>query len=162
MKLNLFLIAILTLSTSQVFSQKYKTTADSTKLNSELLKVTGDISSLTTKLTKAQMDLPSYKLKASTSGNEARTAASASRDESLKATNGKLNDSKNAKKRAKQAYVKAKDSRTASQEVTLLENKIISLTSQINKKNQWLQELKVMKAAIISNTLLPPPPILEP
>ncbi|HEY0896348.1 MAG TPA: hypothetical protein VGE15_07350 [Sphingobacteriaceae bacterium] len=163
MKLNLFLVAIFILgSATQGYSQKYKNPEDSTKLNAEFLKVTDAIASLTSELTMAKNDLPSYKLKASTADSDAQSAASASSDEASRATNGKLDDSRSAKKRAKQAYARAKDSRSANREVTRLENRIGSLTDQLHKENQRLQELKVMRAAISNRIVLPPPTIVEP
>ena len=89
-------IVLLTL-TIPVFAQKYKTPADTGKLNAEYVKVQNNIADLTAKLTEAQSALPAYKTKAVNAGNDAQTAAAISDTSSSKATSGNLQDSKDAK-----------------------------------------------------------------
>src|SRR6185312_3300775 len=102
--------AVLLTVSASTYAQKYKTPADTGKLNAEYVKVQNNIADLTAKLTEAQSALPAYKTKAVNAGNDAQTAAAISDTSSSKATSGNLQDSKDAKNNASDAYDKAKDS----------------------------------------------------
>jgi hypothetical protein len=150
MKKSIYTICLLTalLSSLQGFSQKYKRVEDTAKLNKEYVNITNDIVELNAKLTIAQNNLPGYKSKAIAAGTDADNAATNSSNQAAKAINGDVGDAKKAKRRAKKAYNEAKDSRSASNNVSDQEDKITRLTLQINKKQQRLQELDVMRLAI--------------
>src|ERR1700742_544069 len=98
---------LLTISTS-IYAQKYKSPADTGKLNAEYVKVQNNIADLTAKLATEQSNLPAYQTKAVNAGNDAQTTAATSDTSASKARSGNLQDSKDAKKNADDAYDKAK------------------------------------------------------
>ena len=75
--------------------------------------------------------------------------------------NGEIDDAKKAKRKAKKAYNEAKDSRAANNNVSDQEDKITRLTLQINRKQQRLQELEVMRLAIAEKFKITPAPQLQ-
>ena len=148
----LFLIMMIT--GIQAYSQKYKTVEDTARLNREYVKVTNDIAELNAKLAIAQNNLPGYKSKAIEAGTDADIAANKSVDQAYKVTNGDVGDARKAKRKARKAYREAKDSRSASNNVSSQESKITKLTLQINRKEQRLKELEVMRLAIAAKFTL--------
>jgi len=134
--------------TISVSAQKYKTPADTGKLNAEYVKVQNNIADLTARLSDAQSVLPAYKTEAVNAGNDAQTAAARSDTSSSKATSGNLQDSKDAKKNASDAYDKAKDARSANNNVGKQNEKIRKLTDDLKKQRQRLKDLDVMRTAI--------------
>lgn len=132
----------------EAYAQKYKTVEDTARLNREYVKVSNDLVDLNAKLTIAQNNLPGYKSKAIEADKDADNAAIKSSNQASKATNGDIGDARKAKRKARRAYNEAKDSRAANNNVSDKENKITRLTLQINKKQQRLQELDVMRLAI--------------
>ena len=159
MKKSIYTICLLIalITSLQGFSQKYKKVEDTAKLNKEYVNVTNDIADLNAKLTIAQNNLPGYKSKAIAAGADAENAATKSSNQASKAaTNGEVDDAKKAKRRASKAYREAKDSRSANNNVSDQEDKITKLTLQINKKQQRLQELDVMRLAIAEKFQLNP------
>ncbi|MBK8495349.1 MAG: hypothetical protein IPL50_10165 [Chitinophagaceae bacterium] len=148
----LFLIMMIT--GLQAYSQKYKTVEDTARLNREFVKVTNDIAELNAKLAIAQNNLPGYKSKAIEAGTDADNAANKSVDQAYKVTNGDVGDARKAKRKARKAYREAKDSRSASNNVSAQESKITKLTLQINRKEQRLKELEVMRLAIAAKFTL--------
>ncbi|HZX59243.1 MAG TPA: hypothetical protein VFE54_10975, partial [Mucilaginibacter sp.] len=131
-----------------------KSPADTGKLNLEYVKVQNDIADLTSKLSIAQNDLPGYQTKAVNAGNLAQTTAATSDTSATKARSGNLQDSKDAKKNADNAYSKAKDARTANNNVGKQNEKIRKLTADLKEKRQRLSDLDVMRADI--NAQIPP------
>ena len=91
-----------------LLAQKYKTGADTIKLNKELVEVSNDVAELTAKLTIAQNNLPGYNTKADKAVSDASETAQKSSDQANKATNGDLDDAKSAKKKAKKALTMLK------------------------------------------------------
>ncbi len=156
MKFLSFLLGTAVLLTVSTFSyaQKYKTPADTGKLNAEYVKVQNNIADLTARIKTAQDDLPGYKTKAVNAGNTAQAAAASNDTSATKATSGNMQDSKDAKKSANEAYGKAKDSRTANNNVGKQNEKIRKLTDQLKEQNQRLKDLDVMRAAIYAQ--IPP------
>lgn len=150
MKIKIYLICfILTMITSfQANAQKYKTVEDTARLNQEYVKVSNDLVDLNAKLIIAQNNLPGYKSKAIEADKDADNAAIKSSNQASKATNGDVGEARKAKRKARRAYNEAKDSRAANNNVSDREDKITRLTLQINKKQQRLQELDVMRLAI--------------
>lgn len=131
-----------------VFSQKYKSSADTGKLNAEYVKVQNKIANLTAQLAIVQGNLPGYQTKADNAGNTAQTAATASDNSSSKATSGNLQDAKDAKKSADDSYNSAKDARTANNNVGKQNEKIRKLNDELKKQRQRLKDLDVMRASI--------------
>jgi len=136
------------------YAQKYKSPADTGKLNVEYAKVQNKIADLTSKLSTAQTDLPALQTKAVNAGNDAQTTAAISDTSATKARSGNLQDSKDAKKNADNAYNKAKDARTANNNVGKQNEKIKKLTADLAEQRQNLKDLEVMRAAILAQ--LPP------
>lgn len=145
---RLFYFIILLFSSQFVFSQKYRTIEDTTNLAKEYVNISNDIVALNAKLTIAQNDLPGYQAKAKEAYQDAANAASVSSNQANKATNGSVGDAKTAKKKAGKAYNEAKDSRAANKKVNDQENKITRYKLDIKKKQQRLEALDVMRAAI--------------
>lgn len=155
-----FLWSILLLFANlSAFSQKYKTPADSIKLNREYEKVSSDIADLTAELTKEQANLPVYQGKATSATADAKAAAAASDVQASKATNGNLKDAKRANKKAQKAFNEAKDSQSADNKVSSASNKIDKLTKKLNKKKKRLTQLEVMRSSIRRQVTLPNPAI---
>ena len=151
---KVFLVTgLLLFSASALYSQKYKTTADTVKLNKEYVQVSNDIAELTSKLTIAQNNLPGFQAKAGEATTDAQSSANASSQQAVKATNGDLSEAKSAKKKAKKAYKNAQSASNADNSVTEQEKKITRLTSQLQKKQERLRELDDMRAAIENKSL---------
>ncbi|SRR5215204_4742221 len=151
---NVFLLAgLLLFSASSVYSQKYKTAADTVKLNKEYVEVSNDIAELTSKLTIAKNNLPGYQTKAGEATSDAQSSANASSAQASKATNGDLGAAKSAKKKANKAYHNAQDSRHADNDVKDQDKKIANLASQLQKKQERLRKLDDMKVAIGNGSL---------
>jgi len=149
MKKSIHLFCLLTFfMAGSAFAQKYKSVADTGRLNLEYVNVSNDIADLTAKLTIAQNDLPGYQSKAKTANIDAADAASNSSDQASKATNGNVADAKTAKRKANKAYNEAKDSRSAQKKVSDQEDKITRLKLDIKKKQQRLLDLDIMRGAI--------------
>jgi hypothetical protein len=147
--INYVLCSIILLSVSvSVSAQKYKAPADTIKLNQEYVKVNNDIADLTAQLTIAQNNLPGYQTKATAATANAQSSATTSSNSSSKATNGNISDSKSARNDADDAYDKAKDSRSANNSVGKQNEKIRKLKVDLNKKQQRLKDLDVMRTAI--------------
>lgn len=140
--------AVLLTVSASTYAQKYKTPADTGKLNAEYVKVQNKIADLTTQLSTAQSGLPGYQTTAVNAGNDAQTAETASGTSSSKASSGNLQDSKDAKNSADNAYDKAKDSRSANNNVGKQNEKIRKLTDDLRKQHQRLRDLDQMRTAI--------------
>lgn len=142
------LSAMLLLTGISAFSQKYKTFADTAKLNKEYIEVSNDIVTLTSKLTVAQNDLQRYQNKADEAVAVAQKAAVKSSDQASKSIDGDVGDAKKARRRAKSAVREAKDANHASNNLKDQEKKTANLKSQLLKKQQRLQELEKMRTGI--------------
>jgi DNA repair exonuclease SbcCD ATPase subunit len=155
MKQTKFLLTggLLLLFASTVYSQRYKSAADTVKLNKEYTNVSNDIAELTSKLSIAQNNLPGYHTKAREANSDAQGSANASSTQASKATNGDLGDAKRAKKKANKAYTNAQDAREADNRVKDQDKKITKLSSQLQKKQERLKELDDMRVAIRNNPL---------
>jgi len=142
-------------------AQKYKTVNDTTRLSKEEGKLLQAIADVSNKLTKAQNELPAYQAKAKEAENDASDAASASADQASKANSGKVKDAKRAKRKASKAYGEAKDSRSATNNLNDLEKKISRYQEDLTKKQQRLQELVTMRAAINATIVPGATPVMQ-
>lgn len=131
-----------------VTAQKYKTPADTIKLNKEYLAVSNDIAELSAKLNQAQNDLTGIRDRAGEAGAKAQNAADHSSDRADQATDGNVKDAKRAKRSAKTAFKKAKSSRSADADVKSQEKKISRLGAELERKQKRLANLIEMRAAI--------------
>lgn len=148
-KIKFFLLVIVCAAASMpAFSQKYKSAADTVRLNKEYLEVSNEIASLTSKLAIAQNNLPGYHTKASNAASDAQSTAKESSEQASKATNGNLGDAKSAKKKAKKALNDAQDARSADNNVKGQDKKIAKLSADLEKKQEKLKELEDMRTAI--------------
>ena len=148
------LLLVTMLATFGASAQKYRTVADTNKLNKEYLDVSKDIASLTLKLSEAQDDLPGIVAKAANAESSAQSAAESSSSRADKVSEGSVKDAKRAKKSAKTAYKKAKTSQSANSSVKRQEKKIEQLSKQLAKKQKRLQELTEMRTTIY-NSFMP-------
>jgi hypothetical protein len=131
-----------------LLAQKYKAPADTVKLNEEYIKVKNNIIDLNAQLSVAQNNLPGYQSKAATADVKAQSAASTNSGNAAMATDGNIRDVKEEKKSADHAYDKAKDARSANNNVGKQNEKIKKITEQLRKKQQRLNDLDVMRNAI--------------
>ena len=148
MKKFLPLLCLMALLQGTVHAQKYKTAADTIKLNTAYAKLEKSIAALNVKLLNAQNDLPAYQAKAKDAQADAASAANASSEQADKANNGKVKDAKKAKRRANKAYGEAKDSRSADNKLKNLESDISKYQKELSKDQQKLAELEAIRAAI--------------
>jgi len=140
--------AVLLTVSAATFAQKYKTSADTGKLNVEYAKVQNNIAGINAKLAANQSGLPAYQTKASNAGNTAQTASETSTASTNKAKSGNLQDSKDAKKSADNAYDKAKDAKSANNDVGKQNEKIRKLKEDLRQQRQRLKDLDAMRADI--------------
>jgi hypothetical protein len=147
-RIHPFCFLILVMASLSAYSQKYRTAADTVRLNEEYVKVSNEIAVLSSKLTIAQNNLPGVQSKANTASSNAQDAAVSSGDQAAKATNGNIDDARSAKRKAKKAYKEAKYAKSTGDNVGDQDDKISRLTAQLNKKQQRLQELDAMRDAI--------------
>ncbi len=148
MKKIFFLPVLLFMATLPVFSQTYKTAADTPALNKEYVKVSNNIADLTAKLNKAQDDLAKINRKSDKATTNAQSSASATADKASDATTGGVKDARRAKKEARRSVKDAKDSRRAGNDLDDQNKKIRKLTAELAKNQNRLKELDVMRARI--------------
>jgi len=148
-KIKLLLAAMIFITASlSAFSQKYKTAADTVKLNKEYVDVSNAIADLTSKLTIAQNNLPGYHNKVDEAVFNAQNSAIKSSEQASRAIDGNVGDAKKAKRKAKSALNDAKEVRDANAKLKDQEKKIANLSLQLEKKQNRLQELESMRTAI--------------
>ena len=145
---QLFYVAALLLFTMPVFSQNYKTAKDTVKLNKEFVNLSNDVAQLNARLAIAKNDLPGYQTKVKEANEDAAKAATISSNQAAKATNGTVGAAKTAKRKAGKSLGEAKDARYANKKLEDQENKITRYQLDIKKKQQRLEALEVMRAAI--------------
>jgi DNA repair exonuclease SbcCD ATPase subunit len=143
-------VVVFIMASTSASSQKYKTPADTMRLNKEIVEVSNDIASLTSKLSIAQNNLPGYHSKASEAASDAQNTAIESSASASKATSGNLSDAKSANKKAKKALNDAQDARSADNRVKGQDKKIAKLTAELSKKQEKLKDLEEMRTAIRS------------
>ena len=150
MKNKIYVVCFLTLMATgfTTYGQVYKTASDTVKLNKEFIEVSNDIADLTAKLTIAQNNMPGYESKANSAESDARDAAKTSSVQAEKATKGGIKAARRAKHKSKKAYHEAKDARSANNDVANQDDKIASLTGQLAKKQERLQQLTAMRSSI--------------
>jgi hypothetical protein len=150
MKNKIYVVCFLSLMATgfTANAQVYKTFADTVKLNKEFIEVSNDIASLSAKLTIAQNNMPGFQSRAKAADSNAQNAAFNSSDQADKATEGGVKAARKAKRNSKKAYREAKDARSANNVVETQDEKIVSLTGQLAKKQERLRQLITMRDAI--------------
>ncbi|MCW3081187.1 hypothetical protein [Segetibacter sp.] len=141
-------VMIFVLTSFSASSQKYKSAADTVKLNEEYVKVSNSIVELTSKLAIAKNNLPGYQAKAANAVSDAQSSVMESSNQASKATNGDIGDAKSAKKKANKALKDAEDANDANNKTKDQDKKIAKLSSELEKKQEKLQELEKMRTAI--------------
>ena len=125
--------------TGIAFSQKYKTAADTLKLNKEYSEVALDISKLNVQLADAKNKTAGYASKSSYTAQNATNSAQESKTDAATATNGNLGDAKTAMKQAKKANNEAKGAKSAKDDENDNTKEIDKLNAKIHEKQQyWL------------------------
>ncbi|PJJ85010.1 hypothetical protein [Mucilaginibacter auburnensis] len=130
-------------------AQKYRTTADTVKLNKEYGEVKLDIAELNSKLIEQQNKTAGYQSKITSTAKDAATSAQNSKETATTATNGDMADAKTAMKQAKKASNQADDAGDAIDDKDDNAKDIKKLLEKINKKTEKLTELEQQKAAIM-------------
>lgn len=144
--IRFFLVAgLITMAGLQVSAQRYRTAADTPKLNIEYVKLSNEVAELTAALAVATNNLPGYEKKASNAVDNATTSAEASSRQADKATGGSIKEAKQAKRDANKAYKKAKASKEADEDMKDQDKKIARLTEKLANKKQRLQELETLR-----------------
>lgn len=149
---QLFYVGAFVFLTIPGFSQKYTTPKDTVRLNKEYVKLSNDMAQLHAKLSIAQNELPGYQAKAREANEDAAKAATVSSDQASKATSGTVSAAKTAKHKANKSLSEAKDARSAKNKVNRLQNTITRYQLDIRKKEQRLEALAVMRAAIYAKS----------
>lgn len=144
MKIKL-LIPILLVFGFSSFGQKYKSYADTVKLNQEYVSISNEIAELTAKLTISKNNLPNLKKKAFDAHADTKVAAEANSRQALVAANGSFEEIKEAYAKAKEALRQANKAKDADDDVRDMEEKIVSLTEKINAKDKRLKELETIR-----------------
>ena len=139
------------LLTQTVFAQKYKTSADTVKLNKEYGEVTLDIAKLNTNLIEQQNKTAGYQSKATSTASDAVTAAQNSKETASTATDGNLSDAKAAMKQARKENNDANDARGAKNNEASNVKNINDINEKIAKKQAVLADLAQQKANILSS-----------
>ena len=149
-KIIIVCFAVLASTCFSATAQVYKTIEDTVGLNKEYTEVSNDIANLTAKLAVAQNNMPGYQSKAGKADANAQDAAENSIDQANKAATGGVKEAKKAKRKSKKAYREAKDAQSANHDISDQNDKIVSLKGQLAKKQERLQQLTDMRAAINS------------
>jgi hypothetical protein len=150
--LSVFALCIFAI-TQSASAQKYKTAADTLKLNKEYSDVSLDISKLNVKLIEAQNKTNGYQSKSSSTAQDATNSAQQSKTDASTATNGNLGDAKIAMKAAKKADNQAKEAKNAKDDESDNIKTIKKLNDKIAEKQEILAGLDRQRAAI--NALQP-------
>ena len=140
------------LFTTVAYSQKYKTMADTTRLNKEYGEISVEISKLNTQLLEEKNKTADFHSKTSSSAQDAAATAQASKDQADVATSGNTTDTKKAVKDAKSADKKANNAKDAVSDEKDNNKKIQKLTAQIEQKQKLLRDLDSQRAAIMAGS----------
>lgn len=134
-----------------VSAQKYKTVEDTLGLNKEYAKVSAAIIELTADMATSEENIKKYEYRVEDKNKDAQKSAETSSDQASQATNGSVKDAKKAKKRARAAYNDAVDSNNAQGRLEKEKDRLKKITKELRKKQERLEELSVMKNAILSS-----------
>jgi hypothetical protein len=139
--------------TNIAHAQKYKTMADTTRLNKEYGEISLEASKLTTQLIEEKNKTVDYRSKTSSTTGDAINTAEASKNQAAVATSGNTTDTKKAVKDAKEADRKANDEKHAMADEKKNIKKINELTAQIDQKQRLLRDLDSQRAAIMGGAV---------
>ena len=148
--LTIIIISAFFLSSLSAFSQKYKTAADTGKLNKEYNKLITAIADLNIQLTASEDNIKKYHANVESKNKEAQSSAASSSNQASKATNGSVKEARKSKKKANAAFTDAKKYREATDKMNSEEKKLQRINNDLQKKQERLKELERMRAAISS------------
>lgn len=153
MKKTIFFLSQILFCTFSITTsaQKYRTAADTVKLNREYVALTNSIANHTAELTSAKNYMPKYQSRATNAENDAQSMAAKSSDQASRAKDGDIRDMKKAKRESRRALRDARGARTAENRVEGQDKYISKLTSKLAKEQERLQELEAMRMAIRNN-----------
>ena len=154
--LVIMIIAGISFAAMPVSAQKYKTLADTAKLNKEYISFKADIDDLNKQLTDAKGKTADLETKVGSTQDDSKASALESKDQASKATNGNLGDIKKEEKKARKANNQAHDARDAKNDLKDNQEKIKDLTKKIEKKQQQLADLEKQRTAIMGQANTPP------
>lgn len=137
--IRLLCLSILVVTGLSTYAQTAKVAADTGKLKIEYVQLTNEIANLNTQLTMVQNSLPAYQLKVKATRSNAETIISSAGDQASKAFDGNTSKASALEAKAKKAY--EENSKAAIHNLNNQHDKITILASEINKKQQRLQEL---------------------
>ena len=143
-----FTVAAVSITTT-VSAQKYRTAADTVKLNKEYGDVTLSIARLNADLIEEQNKTLGYQNKSASTAQAAAVSARDSKGTAATATDGNVKDAHTAMKQAKDANNRAKDAKNAREDEANNVKKIANINDKIVKKQTVLTGLAQQKAAII-------------
>lgn len=152
--LTIITISAFFLTSTSAYSQKYKTAADTIRLNNEYNKLTTAIADLNMQSIASSENLKKYQGNVDSKNKEAQSSAESSSNQASKATNGSVKEARRSKKKANAAFSDAKKSRDATDRMNSEEKKLKRINNNLQKKQERLKELERMRAAIYS--LYPP------
>ncbi len=132
-------------------AQKYKTAADTVKLNKEYGDITLEISKLNSKLIEKQNKIAGYQAKSASTAQDAVGSAQESKETASTATDGSTADAKTAMKQARKANNDADDARDAVNNQKQNDKDIKDISEKIQKKQMKLADLAKQKAAILAS-----------
>ena len=144
-----FLMLILLAAGVPVFSQTYKTMADTAALNKEYVKVNKNIADLKVQIAKTQEEQAKYTLKSTKASNNAQSIAASAANRAADATSGNVKDARRAKKDARRSLHKAKDARKADSNREVENKRLIKLNGDLEKNENRLNDLNTMRSSIM-------------
>lgn len=138
------------LFTQSVSAQKYKTAADTVKLNKEYGEVNLELAKLNASLIQEQNKTSGYQSKSASTTEDAVASAQRSKETASTATNGSEADAKTAMKQARKASNQAGDAQDAKNNQANNGKKIEAFQEKIAKKLAILADLRKQKADILA------------
>ena len=137
--------------TQSVFAQKYKTAADTVKLNKEYGEVNLELAKLNASLIQEQNKTSGLQSKSTSTSQDASASAQHSKETASTATDGSDADAKAAMKQARKANNEAGDAKDAKNNQANNAKKIEALQEKIAKKQAELADLAKQKADIMAS-----------
>jgi hypothetical protein len=145
------MLCFITLLSTTVHAQTYKTAADTVKLNQEYAVLKKDTAELNAKLFKARSKSDGYQAKVASTTDQADKAAQASKDQAATAANGNnIKAISKEEKKAKKANSDANAAADAKDDQKDNEKDIKKFSAQLAKKQKRLSELDRQRTAIMS------------
>jgi chromosome segregation ATPase len=147
---KLFMLSIaLSLFSLASNAQRYKTLADTPRLNARYNRLTQELTELNKKLESERSKTADYQAKTAEAAKNAERATQDSREQADKATNASTKDARRAVKEAKRARREVGDAKDAEQAERNNLKRIQSLTEDIEKKQKQLDDLSKQRETLM-------------